>query len=317
MGGEQKKHTCLSCLHLFTTTPLQPLSKLWCSQPVASCQPEMQCDCLKQPIDFVSNWHMLCFWRPRLSKVSRFVMSPGWDSVWFASGRTWSDMVWLGDEWSGLLIGLLFWSCGWTLWQAQIIKLMTACYSLHSNIHNPLSFELMGFNREPENPQRIFNVAQTCIKMSYILFASQCFKRDCQIFQPKPRKSAPERPTQECCLQYKQSCCGPGKCLASACRTQRTKKWINHKSKISKRCAFAGDIQFVLLVGHPKASWGQVSTQIPGSNFFCKGWSQWQGWITTIYIELLLVSTGTTLYQVWPPYVTSEVFRCTSSSRWM
>ena len=27
-GGEQKKHTCLSCLHLFTTTPLQPLSKL-------------------------------------------------------------------------------------------------------------------------------------------------------------------------------------------------------------------------------------------------------------------------------------------------
>ena len=58
----------------------------------------------------------------------------------------------------------------------------------HPVDHNPLSFELMGFNREPENPQRIFNVAQTCIKMSYILFASQCFKRDCQIFQPKPRK---------------------------------------------------------------------------------------------------------------------------------
>lgn len=43
----------------------------------------------------------------------------------------------------------------------------------HPVDHNPLSFELMGFNREPENPQRIFNVAQTCIKMSYIY--SLCF----------------------------------------------------------------------------------------------------------------------------------------------
>lgn len=140
-----------------------------------------------------------------------------------------------GDEWSGLLIGLLFWSCGWTLWQAQTIKLMTACYSLHSNIQWTTILWVLSWWVSIENPKTpkgfLMLLKHVSRWANYILFASQCFKRDCQIFQPKPRKSAPERPTQECCLQYKQSCCGPGKCLASACRTQRTKKWINHKSK--------------------------------------------------------------------------------------
>ena len=132
-----------------------------------------------------------------------------------------------------MLIGLLIWSF-------DTLRKFMACYSLRSNIqqdHNPLSFELMGINRELL--LRMFNVAQRCIKIIYVFL---CFA----VFLVP---NIPAKATQECCLQYQQSCCGPGKCSASAFRTQCTNKRINHESKGVR---MAGDIRFVFLVGQKK-----------------------------------------------------------------
>ena len=178
-------------------------------------------------------------------------------------------------------------------------------------------------------------------------FASQCFL--CQIFQPKPLRNVG--------LQYQQSCCGPGKCSASAFRTQCTNKRINHESKGVR---MAGDIRFVFLVGQKNTCdslwWISATDMSKCSRLWSRQWTIWQRSMTkdifkhpvhpTLSAPMrssfnadtrqqlfsakpragvndeaeLLPSTGTTLYH--PVSILAFIcdfrsFRCTSSSRWM